>query len=472
MRSALVFAIAALALALPSAGNAAPPSNNDFANATSVASLPLSETVDLSEATLESGEPGGGCWPIAGSAWYKLEPTQTTTLQITSSAGFDRAVNVYRQFGSGFGGLSFIACGYQGNATPQLQGGGTYYVQVGQTTWWSSGGPLDLTLDVLPAPPNDAFADAHALGSLGASEVVNMIASTVESGEPTPAGIGSFQGTAWWSFVAPESGSMLINQLGCCGNPNVGVYTGNSLGSLTEVPATRAYGRTIFTATAGQTYRFQLGHNGLYGDGRLGISIDRAPAPSAGYFMSPGDPTSYDTISFYGSGYDPAAMPIDSWTWDFGDGGSTTGQSVNHRYFTDGTYPVTITITTIDGRTASSTTNVVVKTHDVAITKLVVPQSAQAGKTKTITVEVRAARYDENVTIQLWRSIPGGYEPVGNSMQLVSARKQGTVFTFSYTFRPEDKAVGKVTFKAVATINGRDALPADNEVVALPTKVS
>ena len=101
------------------------------------------------------------------------------------------------------------------------------------------------------------------------------------------------------------------------------------------------------------------------------------------------------------------------------------------------------------------------------------PQSAQAGKTKTITVEVRAARYDENVTVQLWRSIPGGYEPIGSSVQLVAARRQGTSFTFSYTFRPEDKAVGKVTFKAVASINGaRDALPADNEVVALPTKVS
>jgi len=116
---------------------------------------------------------------------------------------------------------------------------------------------------------------------------------------------------------------------------------------------------------------------------------------------------------------------------------------------------------------------VIVKTHDVSITKLVVPQTAQAGKTKTITVDVKAARYDENVSVQLWRSVPGGFEPIGSSRQLVSARKQGTSFVFSYTFRPEDKALGKVTFKATASINGaRDALPADNEVVALPTKVS
>ena len=477
MRSALVFVIAALALALPGAGNAAPPSNDAFASATAISSLPFSETVNLSEATLESGEPGGGCWPIGGSAWYKLEPTQTTTLQITSSAGFDRTVSVYRQFGSDFGGLSFVACGYQGNATPQLQGGATYYVQIARASW-SGGGPLDLTLAVLPPPSNDAFADAHVLGSLGSSEIVNMIASTVEPGEPAPSGISSFQGTAWWSFVAPESGSMLINELGCCGYSNgVGVYTGSTLGSLSEVTAYRAYGRTVFEAMAGQEYRIQLGHHGLYGgDGRLGVSIDRAPAPSASFSVYPGDPSSFDTISLYGYGYDPAAMPIDSYAWDFGDGGSASGQSATHRYFADGTYPVTITVETIDGRTASYTGNVIVKTHDVAITRLSVPQSATAGQSRQLSVALKNTRYAESVTVTFYRShVGGGWDQVGSQTQAVPTTSGNRTTTFGalYTFTADDKAVGKVTFKAVATINSaRDALPADNEVVAFPTKVS
>lgn len=472
MRYALALAIAALALALPSAGNAAPPSNDDLAGATSVGSLPLSDSVDLSEATLEGGEPGGACWPLGGSSWYQIQPAQNTTLRITSSAGFDRVVNIYRQFTSGFGGLVFVGCGYQADATVQMLGGATYYVQVARTSW-SGGGVLNLGLDILPPPSNDAFSDARSVGSLPYSDVVDMRASTVESGEPAPSGLGSFQGTAWWTFMAPKSGSMLVNQLGCCGSSNVGVYTGSSLGSLVEVPVTRAYGRTIFTATAGQLYRIQLGHNGLYSDGRLGISVDETPSPSALFYSYPGDPSSYDTIGFYGNGYDPAAMPIDTWSWTFGDGGSATGQSVSHRFLADGSYEVTISIRTIDGRAASYSGTVIVKTHDVSITKLVVPQTAQAGKTKTIAVDVKAARYDENVSVQLWRSVPGGFEPIGSSLQLVSARKQGTSFVFSYTFRPEDKALGKVTFKATASINGaRDALPADNEVVALPTKVS
>jgi hypothetical protein len=48
-----------------------------------------------------------------------------------------------------------------------------------------------------------------------------------------------------------------------------------------------------------------------------------------------------------------------------------------------------------------------------------------------------------------------------------------TDFTFSYTFTAGDTSIGKVTFKAVAVLVGaRDGLPADNEAIAPPTKVS
>lgn len=473
MRSALVLVVAALALALPSAGNAAPPGNDDLASAMSVASLPFSDSVDLSEATLESGEPGGPCWPLAGTSWYRLQPSRNTIARISTSAGFDRTVDVFRQNGSGFGGLSFIGCSYgSSDLTLSLAGGGTYYVQVGRTPW-TSGGVLGLSIDQVPPPPNDAFADARSIGSLPYSDSVDMLASTLEAGEPTPSGLGAFQGTAWWSVTAQQSGPLLLGTVGCCGTTNMGVYTGNAVGSLTEVPLTRSYGRAIFQATVGQTYRIQLGHNGLYYGSQQGISLDRAPDPAVSIYSYPYDPSSFDTISFSGNVYDPAGFQVDSWSWTFGDGGSASGQSAQHRYLADGKYSITLTAAMIDGRTASWTGDIVIETHDVSIAKLTVPQTAQAGKTKTITVDVSSSRYDENVSVQLLRSIPGGFEPVGSSVQLVAVRRQATSFVFSYTFRPEDAALGKVTFKAVAAINGaHDALPADNEVVALPTKVS
>jgi hypothetical protein len=48
-----------------------------------------------------------------------------------------------------------------------------------------------------------------------------------------------------------------------------------------------------------------------------------------------------------------------------------------------------------------------------------------------------------------------------------------TGFQFSYTFTPEDAALGRINFRAVANlVDARDALPTNNEAISLPTKVN
>jgi hypothetical protein len=63
---------------------------------------------------------------------------------------------------------------------------------------------------------------------------------------------------------------------------------------------------------------------------------------------------------------------------------------------------------------------------------------------------------------------------VGTLNQFVQARRnRPTSLSFSYTFTRNDASIGKVTFKAIATIvDARDGFPADNEVVAPLTKVT
>jgi hypothetical protein len=473
VRTALALALAFLALALPSAANAAPPANDAFAAASNITSLPFSDSIQLDGAGTEPGEPQI-CNFQAQSVWYRYAPSSPTGVRIDMDGSqFGVVFNVYRAFGSGIGNLGFIGCaGFGGSVTLNAEAGATYYIQAGSV----SAGPAQLELHVsqIPPPPNDAFADAKTVGPLPYVDFVDMISSTLEAGEPAPPGLSPFIGTAWYAFTAPESTSLLVNQVGCCGNTNVGVYTGASLDSLTAVAVTRAFGRTVFQAEAGTTYLLQLGHNGISGgSGSLGIRVEETPAPSVAIFWNPFDPSSYDTIQFFGSGFDPAAIGIESWDWEFGDGGTATGQSVSHRYFTDGDYEVLLTVRTPDGRTASSTRTVSVRTHDVGVAKLQVPQSASPGQTRSITVSVVANGYDESVTVQLYRSVPGGFAPVGSLTQSVQARKRSTPFAFSYTFTADDAALGKVTFKALASIGGaRDALPADNEIVSLPTKVN
>ena len=105
------------------------------------------------------------------------------------------------------------------------------------------------------------------------------------------------------------------------------------------------------------------------------------PPPEATFNPYPGDPSIYDTVYFENWSYDPGCYWCGmSAVWDLGDGTSSTEWSPTHQYAADGDYTVALTVTTADGRTGSTTRPLQVRTHDVAITKFTVPQSAKAGR--------------------------------------------------------------------------------------------
>jgi PKD repeat protein len=205
----------------------------------------------------------------------------------------------------------------------------------------------------------------------------------------------------------------------------------------------------------------------------LGFQLEATPPPQASFGFSPSDPSVFDTVQFFDQSYDPGQVGIQSEAWNFGDGTTGTGSFPAHHYPVDGDYTATLTVTTFDGRTASASQVVHVRTHDVAITKFKVPTSASAGQTRSITVGVSDKRYPETVQVQLFTgNSQGGFDQVGTLTESVpiQAGKSTTPFAFSYTFTQSDAAVGKVTFEAVATIQGaRDALPADNTALASTT---
>ncbi len=135
---------------------------------------------------------------------------------------------------------------------------------------------------------------------------------------------------------------------------------------------------------------------------------------------------------------------------------------------------VQLDVVTFDGREASTSRTLNVETHDVAITKFSAPNSASVGQTRTISAGISNLLMGETVEVTLYRSTSYGYEPVGWLTQYVPVRSGGrtTSFKFTYTFTEGDAAVGKVTFRVYAQIIGaNDALPADNEAIAKPTKV-
>lgn len=452
------------------AGAWAAVSNDDFAAATAISGLPFSDSVDMTGTTSESGEPQF-CYFADQTVWYAFTATQDGKLAADAVGSSALAqVSAYRQDGSGLGGLSFLSCQNFGSAKAvfDVQAGATYYIQA--SALFGYGGTLQLHVDTVLAPANDDFANATAIGSTPFSDSVDLTGATVQAGEPASCqGIAS-QATAWYAFTPSLSGSYRAAASGFSYG-RVSAYTGGSLGSLTQV-ACGGFG-TYFHADAGTTYYLQV-DNGGGPAGPLQFSLDVAPAAQASFFYSPSDPSSFDRVQFYDYSYDPAG--IGSRSWSLGDGFTSTDCCPSHRYTADGDYSARLDIATTDGRTASATQSVAVKTHDVAITQLKLPSSGRVGRAKSITVDINNSRYAETVQVALLRSVPGGgFEQVGQVTQGVPARsvKRSTSFTMSYTFDAQDATLGKVSFEAVATIIGaRDANPADNTVIAVPVKVS
>lgn len=476
MRAALTaLALVLITLAVPAVARAAP-SNDNLDAAKVVDSFPFTETVDISQASTEPSEPFY-CTYSVRSVWYRFTMPSTGLARVdTSGSGlYDTFLRVFRESGPGFGGLSLMGCAspyYDGrqSLTFDAEAGVTYLVSAGSV--YSCCGTLRVGIQLIVPPPNDDFANAQQIDSLPFANAVDTTAATREANEPPFAcGYSPNDKTAWYSYTATESRSVTATTSG----PSawvIAAYTGPSLGSLNGLGC-RWGGVLTIRAEAGKTYWFQIGQPGGWGTTRF--MLDLAAPPSPQFWSNPFDPSVFDPVQFYDQSYDPAELGIETREWNFGDGATAVGPYVSHRYTEDGDYVVKLSVTTVDGRAGSLSRTIHVETHDVGIVKFNVPDRATVWRTQSILVAIHNSRYPETVEVELLKSAGGNWVRVGVLTQLVIVRahSRSTPFEFNYTFTDDDALVGKVTFRAVARIlDKRDAVPLDNEVTALATRVN
>jgi hypothetical protein len=146
---------------------------------------------------------------------------------------------------------------------------------------WGGGAPLAGAA----IPGNDRFADAIVLeGESVATNGVNVGASK-EIGEPDHAGNAGGR-SAWWSWQAPFSGSVIIHTSGSSFDTLLAVYTGTSFSELTLVAANDQdplgidvdTSRVSFGAVAGTTYMIAVdGFNAA--SGNILLTISEPPRP-------------------------------------------------------------------------------------------------------------------------------------------------------------------------------------------------
>src|SRR5437879_10634727 len=135
-------------------------------------------------------------------------------------------------------------------------------------------------------PSNDAFANAQPLSGSAGSVTGSNAGASKESGEPNHAGDPGGH-SVWYRWTAPSSGSVTIDTLGSNFDTLLGVYTGNSVSSLTtiasndDISSTIKQSRVSFTPMAGATYQIAVdGWNGDAGNITLNWTQSGANQPA------------------------------------------------------------------------------------------------------------------------------------------------------------------------------------------------
>ncbi|MCK5698739.1 MAG: PKD domain-containing protein [Candidatus Aenigmarchaeota archaeon] len=91
------------------------------------------------------------------------------------------------------------------------------------------------------------------------------------------------------------------------------------------------------------------------------------------------------TVFFNSTSYDPYGYPIQSYYWNFGDGGMSVIPNPNHTYSMRGDYPVRLIVTDIRGYKISSLT--VISFDKITITRVIYPKGIPFGTELIVEVD-------------------------------------------------------------------------------------
>ena len=181
---ALIGLLAAAILALPATAGAARPSNDNFAAATVIWSLPFTDSADLTEATGEPGDPQT-CATLLQTVWYSITPSTDEFIHAdaSGSANFNTEIDVYREDGSGPEGLTVVDCGSYGRSVAiPLEAGKTYYIAAGNA--WGFGGTLQVNVRVVPTPGDFGAPVASPFSDPGSGTGFDLNGTFLLAGQP------------------------------------------------------------------------------------------------------------------------------------------------------------------------------------------------------------------------------------------------------------------------------------------------
>jgi hypothetical protein len=233
-------------------------SNDEFANAVVIPSVPYGDGQFLWNTTAEEGEPVGCAASAAStSIWYTYTPSRDERLEASTLWFHDLVVYEGAQWTE----LTQVACSdSRARATFMAAAGVTYYFQVEGRL--HSRFRLRLVPD---APANDDRLQAMPVAALPFAHAQDITGATNEAEEPSTC--RPIAGSVWYIHTAAASEHLIARNWS---SSDVAVYAAGDAGSLLLVACD---GR--FSAEAGTTYYFQVGESPNAGEISFTLAVDR-----------------------------------------------------------------------------------------------------------------------------------------------------------------------------------------------------
>jgi len=265
--------------------------NDDFADARSITSIPFEDQLKITSATAELGEPRSECGfggDEVATVWYEYTPPANTALVVdTTGTNFSNSVAVWTQSDDRF---DEVACAGYSTSNPELDGarapfrafaGETYYIQI--VSFIAPEQPADLafSLEVAHPPANDNFASAAQITSLPFDASLDVTDATTEEGEPDGDCSGAEPySSVWYRYVSPGDQLLIASTAGSEYSSRISVWTDTPFG-LSEIACAGSRGRVAFDGEDGRAYFIQIYASSEGFASQLNFSLElSAPPPN------------------------------------------------------------------------------------------------------------------------------------------------------------------------------------------------
>ena len=204
----LITTLAALILAAPAL--AAPPPNDNRADAQPLPTFPATAHGTTAEATLERLDPQvSKCGRVEATVWYRIDaaPDGTIVATVQAAAGLAPVVRIYRRNPSN---IQEVSCGTAKaggkvvTSVAAVRGAG-YLILVGRRPG-APDGEFDLQTDLVLPPDNDERSEAARIARLPATTRGTTLGATSDDYR----GCSMSGGGVWYRFRGPATGRVLV----------------------------------------------------------------------------------------------------------------------------------------------------------------------------------------------------------------------------------------------------------------------